>query len=396
MTVLSKTELENLLSETSKPCISIYMPAEKAGAETRQNPIRFNNLISQAQEQLVDLGWRASDANELLQEAKSTMDNYDFWQHQDEGLAVFISSGTLRYYRLPYNFAELVVLSDRPHLKPLIPVITRNSRFYLLALAQNQVKLFQGNHYSIKELNLPQGVPESLEEALKYDDPEKQLQYHSTDGGGAKPVYHGQGVGTTEDREKEDIRRFLQGVDRGLQDVLNAEPIPLILAGANFLLPIYREASSYSNLMESGIEGNPENMSPEELHQQAWQIIEPHLEEEREAAIAQFHESLNAQQASAQIEKIVPAAYHGQVDTLLVAANSHQWGKYDPQANKIELHPQQEEDDIDLLDYAAMRTFLQSGKVYILELDQMPETSPIAAIFRYPVYDAQTSEVAEV
>ncbi|MGV2827345.1 baeRF7 domain-containing protein [Myxosarcina sp. GI1(2024)] len=394
MTLLSKSELENLLSETSKPCISIYMPAEKAGAETRQNPIRFKNLIGQAEEQLVELGLRDSDVNELLQEARATMDNYDFWQHQDEGLAVFIAPETLRYYRLPYNFAELVVVGNRPHLKPLLPVITRNSRFYLLALSQNQVKLFQGNHYSIKELELPQGVPDSLAEALKYDDPEKQLQFHSTDSSGSKPTFHGQGVGTTED--KEGIRRFLLAIDKGLQDLLNEEKIPLILAGANFLLPIYHEVNSYSNLLESGIEGNPEHIKPEELHRQAWQIIEPHLAAERQEAIAQFHESLNAQQASAQLEKIVSAAYNGQVDTLLIAADAQQWGKFDPQANRIELHAEHEDEDIDLLDYAAMHTFLQSGKVYILESDKMPEKSSIAAIFRYPVYDTQTSRVAEV
>ncbi|WP_036482027.1 hypothetical protein [Myxosarcina sp. GI1] len=394
MTLLSKTELENLLSETSEPCISIYMPAEKAGAETRQNPIRFKNLISEAEQQLDDLEMRSDDANNILQEAKETINNYDFWQHQDEGLAVFIAPNNLRYYRLPYNFEELVVVSDRPHLKPLLPVITRNSRFYLLALAQNQVKLFQGNHYSIKEIDLPAGVPDSIEEALKYDDPEKQIQYHSGGGSGNSPTYHGQGVGTTED--KEGIRRFLIAVERGMQNLLNDAKVPLVLAGANFLLPIYHETNSYNNLLEAGIEGNPENTSPEDLHQQAWSIIEPHLQQERDDAIAQFNESLAADRAGTEIEKILPAAYNGQVDTIFIAANAQKWGKFDPQANKIEFVEEPGDGAIDLLDYAAMRTFLQGGDVYILELEEMPEKSPIVATFRYPVYDAQTSKVAEV
>jgi len=42
-----------------------------------------------------------------------------FWQHQNAGLALFISEGFFRFYRAEMKF-ELVVVSDRFHLKPLI------------------------------------------------------------------------------------------------------------------------------------------------------------------------------------------------------------------------------------------------------------------------------------
>ena len=114
-----------------------------------------------------------------------------------------------------------------------------------MALSQNQVRFFFGNQFSIQELELPEEVPASLAEALKYDDPEKQLQYHSGDRGNS-PIYRGQGVGTTDN--KEEIKRFFLKVDRGLQSALNEENTPLILAGVEYLLPIYQEINSYSNM----------------------------------------------------------------------------------------------------------------------------------------------------
>ena len=49
MTELLRSDFQ-ALADASSTCISIYMPAEKAGAETRKNPIRFKNLIREAEE----------------------------------------------------------------------------------------------------------------------------------------------------------------------------------------------------------------------------------------------------------------------------------------------------------------------------------------------------------
>ncbi|MEY4520414.1 MAG: hypothetical protein RLZZ499_3014, partial [Cyanobacteriota bacterium] len=52
-----------------------------------QDPIRFKNLLRQAEEQLIDRGLRGQDAKDLLQSVQA-LDDYEFWQHQSDGLAV--------------------------------------------------------------------------------------------------------------------------------------------------------------------------------------------------------------------------------------------------------------------------------------------------------------------
>ena len=383
MTELSRSNLQKLAEQKDSICISIYMPAEKAGAETRKNPIRFKNLLREAEDKIEQIGSSTKELVDSLQSARAYIDDRDFWQHQDCGLAFFINADGIKYYRLPYNFEQLVEVGDRFYLKPLLPVITNNNKFYLLALSQNQVQFFLGSHYRIDEIKLPESVPASLAEALKYDDPEKQLQYHSGDNTNS-PIYHGQGVGTTDN--KEDIKRFFQKIDNGLQETLQEENTPLVLAGVEYLLPIYHEVNSYSHLLKKGIIGNPENVALADLHQQAWKIIEPHLTAEKHQAMNKYNELSNTEEASSELEQIVSAAANGQVDTLFIAAHSQYWGKFEPQTNKVEIYTEATEDSVDLLDFAATKTFLQGGKVYILEEEEMPENTKVLAIFRYPAY----------
>ncbi|GAB4540573.1 MAG: hypothetical protein Tsb0014_31880 [Pleurocapsa sp.] len=359
------------------------MPAEKAGTETRKNPIRFKNLLREATNKIEQLNKFTTEIEKSLASAQSYLENYNFWQHQDCGLAFFIAPEGIQYYRLPHSFEESVEVSDRFYLKPLLPVITNNSKFYLLALAQNQIKFFLGSYYSISEVDLPESVPVSLADALKYEEPEKQIQYHSGNPGNS-PIYHGQGVGTTDN--KNEIRRFFQQINSGLQEILSEENAPLILAGVEYLLPIYHEVNSYSNLLETGITGNPENVAPSELHQQAWAILTTHLTATKQQAMNRYHQLSSTGEASSQVEKIVAAAINGQVDTLFIAANNQYWGQFQPKTNKVEIHSQVTEESMDLLDFAATQTYLQGGDVYILEPEEMPDDKNLLAIFRYPVY----------
>lgn len=59
------------------------------------------------------------------------------------------------------------------------------------------------------------------------------------------------------------------------------------------------------------------------------------------------------------------------------------WGDFDPDTMSVDLHPEPEPDDEDLLDFAAIHTLLNGGTVYAVEPEQVPEQAPAAAIFRY-------------
>jgi hypothetical protein len=369
-------------------------------------------LLEEAEERLIAAGLRTPEVQDLLDGAASPegaspsarsmsegprklLEDGLFWQYQSDGLAMFLSSDVSRYYRLPLDFEEIVVVTDRFHVKPLFPLLSGDGRFYILAISQGEIRLLQGTQYSVDEVNLER-VPESLGKVLKWNDPEKRLQFHTTTrtpGGervgpsvrSARPaIFHGHGVASADD-PKDDISRYFHRVDEGLGAVLSTEQEPLVLAGVDYLLPIYQEANTYPNLVEEGIEGNPEELNAAELHERAWAIVQPIFAAEREEATDKYRRLAGAasEQASGDLRQIVPAAYYGRIATLFVAVGAQRWGAFDADTGTVALHEEAEPGDEDLLDLAAVHTFLNGGTVYAGAPEQLPGKPPLAAVFRY-------------
>jgi Bacterial archaeo-eukaryotic release factor family 3 len=103
--------------------------------------------------------------------------DHAFWQRQNQGLALFLAPQTFGEYRLPSSLDELGVVAHRFHIKPLLPLLSGNGHFFVLALSQKEVRLLQGTGYSVSEVEL-HGVPQGIAEALPYEDVEKKGHHY--------------------------------------------------------------------------------------------------------------------------------------------------------------------------------------------------------------------------
>jgi hypothetical protein len=382
MKSISKDELKALMIKQKGPCISLFMPAYRAGAEIQQNQIRFRNLLREAEEKLVANGHRSPEAKALLEPAQGLLGNVLFWRQQSGGLAIFLSADIFRYYLLPINLDELIVVADRFHVKPLLPALSGDGRYYILTLSQKGSRLYEGTKQNIRDIELGT-IPKSLAEALQYDELEKQIRFYrgapmggdrgSTISGGGAELYD----------VKEDISKYFRQIDRGLHDLLRDERVPLVLAGVDYLFPIYREVNTYPYLMEEGIPGNPKGISTEQLHKLALEIVRPYFQKAENDAIAQYRQSSGTGLTSRDIKEIIRAACDGRVGLLFIATGHRQWGIFDAESKDVQLHQKMEPGSEDLLDFSAIQTLLNGGTVYSLPQNKMPDDKPIAAVFRY-------------
>jgi hypothetical protein len=381
--LLTQENIAELMETRDEWLVSMFMPTHRAGKEVQQNSIRFKNLLRVADDRLSWAGLEAEAKEKLLEQGQNLLRHFDFWSHQNDGLAVFLSHDMIEYYRLPYAFDELVVVGKRFHIKPLIRLLSADTHFYLLALSQNSCRLFHGNRFQLSEVVL-KDIPSSLAEALKYDQFEKQLQYHTgapTQRGRRPAMFHGQGVGT--DDSKEYILQYFRQLDRGVSRFLNKERAPLMLAGVEYLHPLYEQANTYPHLIDEGIRGNPELATPDELHDLAWQIVRPLLKRERDDRAKRYWDVIGTGLATNRVTITVPAAYAGRVDTLFVPVGKQRWGRFDTQRGEVITHSEPEPGDEDLLDLAAVETMSRKGTVYAVEHDQMPDNTDVAATLRY-------------
>jgi len=383
MNLLTREDLRALMEKQGKSCVSIYMLTHRTAPDSKQDSIRFKNLLREAEERLTTKGLGLAEMRRLLKPGRSLLKDNLFWQYQGDGLAAFISTDFFRSYCLPVTLPELLVVTDRFHIKPIVQLLTNDGRFYVLALSQNEVRLLQCTRYGWNEVDL-KNVPRNLAEALSYDDPEKQLQYHTGTPRGLgqrAAMFHGQGAGAED--TKVNILRYFQQMDQGLQNLLRDEKAPVVLAGVEFLFPIYREANTFLNLMEKGIKGNPEGTKPEDLHRQAWEIVRTHFLKTQQEAAEQYGQSVGSERASKDLTEIVRAAYDGRVDLLFVPVGVQRWGTFDPSTRDLHLHELAELGDEDLLDLAALHTLLNSGTVFAVSPEEVPGEGPVAALFRY-------------
>lgn len=365
------------------------MPMQKAGLEVRQNPIHFKNLIREAEERLDAIGIPHTEAVEFLKQAHK-LDTAEFWENQDHELVIFISPTVFRYYQLPIEFQELVVVTDQFHFKPLLHLINNDGRFYILALSQDNVKFFEGTRYSLDEVEV-ENMPKSLAEALQYDETAKEGQFRiSTSRGGTGNAavqagnFHRQGS-PDRDKHQERILQFFHIIDNAVKEKLKNQKAPLVLAGVEYLFPIYKETNEYPHLVKESINVNVDIVKPEELHEKVLPIVEPLFHQEELEAMERYQELAGADtgKASKDIKEIISAAYFQRVGSLFVPVGQQIWGELDPDTMSVDLHPEPEPDDEDMLDFAAIHTLLNGGKVYAVEPEKVPDGAPTAAIFRY-------------
>jgi hypothetical protein len=383
MDTFAHAEVKELLDRREGPCVSLFLPTHRTGEERKQDPIRLKNLLREAESRLIAGGLRSPAARELLAPAVQMLDDSLFWTHQSEGLAVFLAPRALHRYRLPLRLEELAVTAERFHLKPLFPMLIGNGRFYVLAVSQKSVVLWQGGRFGIDPVAL-EGVPRSLADVLRYDVFERQLQFHTRAperGGKRAAMFHGQGPG--EEQTKDQLLRYFHQIDAGLCDFLQGERVPLVLAGVEYYFPIYREANHYPHLLDGGVTGSPEGLRPEELHRQAWALVEPHARRQEEEALARYHQFAGTGRTANRLEEILPAAHQGRVETLFAARGVQRWGAYDPARNEVRFMEANSPGAEDLLDLATIQTYVNRGTAYVVEPARLPDDAPAAAIFRY-------------
>jgi hypothetical protein len=377
-----RADLQMLADTTARWCVSLYLPTHRTGNDTRQDPIRLKNLLGRAEEELLALGVRGPGARELLAAGRRLLEDAVFWTHQQEGLALFLAPALDRTLRLPIPVKEVAVVADRFHLKPLLPLLGEDGSFYVLALSQNEVRVFRGSRHTVQEIPA-KNLPASLADALKFDDPELSLQHHAAghEGAAGETIFHGHGAATEEHKKR--LLRYFQQIDRGLQELLGNDRAPLVLAGVDYYLPIYREANTYPNLAEENLPGNPEPFRPEELQARAWELLRPRFEAARDRAEARFREWRGTGRTADAVAEVVLAARDGRIDTLFVANDAQCWGTVDPEARQVHVRQQPQPGDEDLLDHAAVHTFLKGGTVYAVPASQMPGEGPLACLLRF-------------
>ncbi|NGP87069.1 hypothetical protein [Fodinibius halophilus] len=375
--MITREDILNLAEKEQDICISIYLPTHEMGEEVQQDPIRLKNLLSDAKEQLKEHKVKEQRIENILKEPRDLLDKPRFWQHNDKGLALFITEDDFEYYRVPHSFKERVLVNDHFLITPLVPMISLEGTFCILALSQKKVRLLRCTRAGVTEIEL-EDSPDNMEEFKKYEVYEKTIT--SAGSGGSSSMFHGWGDGSV---ETDYVENYLKTIENEVTSILRQRNDPLVLAGIDEAVAIYRKVSHYSRTMDEAISGNPDPKSNEEIKDEGWQVIKSYFLKDMYDDIERFGDLSGSEKQSDNLTKIVEAAYYGKVESLFVPIGEHSWGWFDTERDVVHHSSEPKNGEHDLINMAAIKTLTQSGNVYALDKEDMPNGSSIAAIFRY-------------
>lgn len=305
------------LGTTTGRAVSIFLPTAHAGAGVRENPIRVKALIKEAEAKLKAHGVSAEETAEILGPLVALLEDDEYWQYLADGLALFASPGLWRAYRVAQDFPEVVHVSDRFAVRPIVPAAVGDGEFLILAGSQNKVRLLEGTAATVRELDLG-SIPSSLEDMAGDTQPPPHQQQRFGGGAGGGGVVHSHGTGA----EVGDVQleKFLRQVAHGLQEALRPnDRRPVVLAAVTEHLPQFRGYLGYDHLVDEAVAGNPDALSPGELHERAWAVVRSTMQRRADADAERFGDAIGAGRALAGGgSDILHAAREGRVATLLI------------------------------------------------------------------------------
>jgi hypothetical protein len=384
MSTFTKNEFSQLVRHGDGWHVSILMSTHPASPAGQQDPPRLKNLIARAEESLVARGMRESDARDFVQPAQMLTENPDFWKGRRQGLALFLTQTELYQYRLPLPLVEQVEVDHRFHLRQLLPLLEQGDCF-VLALSRNHVRLLKASLYDFENIAVPQ-MPTDMEEALNLAGCDRGEQVHAgarLDAGTASrkqaAVFHGQGGET--DTLKSDVASYFRIVAQAIADQLRKEPLPLILAGVAYELPIFRQVCGYPQIADLELAGNFDHADDAELYGKVRPLVTQLADQRKAASVSRFHELVGSGKAVDDVRAVLKALDEGRVDTLFVERGALLRGTYAASTNTLTEHADEGADD--LLDLAVASAFLQRAAVINLEKNCMPTRSRLAAVLRY-------------
>jgi hypothetical protein len=376
-----REHLRELFAITEPPAVSIYMPTHRRGADVAAQSLRLRAALKEARGLMGENGGPGD--RDVLASIEALVGDREFWQHQADGLALFAARTFGRMYRLPIRLPELVVVGPTFHTRPLIEFLQAPDRFWVLALSQKEVRLWEGSATGLTPVNLA-SVPTSLQDALGAEEVKEQISLRSPRGQGNAPIFHGHGAG--KDDSKQELEKFFREVDAGVSKLLADELGPIVLAAVDYYHPIYHGISRLENLAQQGIVGSIADWDEARIHTAAWPIARMSVERKIDKAIALWESSYGRGKVEADVSAAGRLAVAGRIRLLLTEKGRRVWGHLDRDTGAVEVIRENGRDPgnmaVDLLDELAEIAIQHGGRALVLSSDRMPTETGLAAVLR--------------
>ena len=288
--MFTRSTVSRLLAADPPLAVSIFLPTHVRGSEVRQDPIRLNNLIAIARDKLLAIGMPPVEADAFLAPAAELVGDYEFWQRQSHGLALFLDGSEARHFQVPITAPKQVVVGPGFHLRALLPAVAADDSFVVLTLTADRVRLYQGYRFALVEDQTPE-LTRSLDDVPGEPDYQNPVQASpvARPNTGAIHISNAQVYGySPQEWRKSQLVRFAKRVAADVDALQAGDPLPVVLVGNAELSGHFQQASRLGAQLVGTVETNPEVLTDAALHDAVYPQVQPRLDGSRRKAADRF------------------------------------------------------------------------------------------------------------
>lgn len=379
---LTKEIIPSLVNAAG-PCITLLLPPYRPGEPGKPAAMILKRDLQEAAKNLTARRIDEPLIAELLEPLHQLSREEESLAGSGSARVIFRSHDLFRQFELLVSpsVERACTVGDCFWIRPLLASLALPPHVYVIDVTKKAVALMASGVDGVKNVELPKGTPKTLDEALGFNPPDHDLMNRSASGPSTGAM-HGVQFGTGSGRETQHayLHDFYRAIDRGVNDLLRLHHPPLILAGVDEDMVIYRSINTYSNLMEQGIhDSKGAAMSQAQILRHARDIALFSYERRVAIEMAAARERLAPARFAIDLDSILQAAVEGRVSDLYLDAGALRMGIFEGKVfgGSINWH------DEDLLNVAAVETLRRSGIVQSLPTHLMPKGAVAAATLRY-------------
>jgi hypothetical protein len=215
-----------------------------------------------------------------------------------DGLALFVSADAGEVVQLPFTITPRVVVDETFATRDLVHAMNRSQRYRLLSINPRETRLFEGAGRRLSEVVKGAFPLVSVEEGARRDD-----------------AWWGVNPDSVHDARR---RRFASEVAEALYPIQEADPLPLVVLGAEPWASLFEAAARRADRVIGTIVGSFPAASPQELGQRAEPVVAEWRARERARLLAELDEAVSANRYASGVDQVWRAVRRGRGGKLLV------------------------------------------------------------------------------
>ncbi|HEX6286527.1 MAG TPA: hypothetical protein VFZ80_03505, partial [Acidimicrobiia bacterium] len=353
--ILDEELFDRLATDDGAHLASVFIPTHSSGRDVSQDRIRLKNQLRRVDAELEGLGLKPRAREDRLRITSDLLEDREFWEHQAEGLAVYIhEDGNVTAVAVNYPVNESAIVMPVFLVRPLLSEL-KGPELPVLALTRDEVGLFVANLRGARRSLVD--LPGSFEDVNWFVDREPQRQQHP-DRTDTTRARHGHDPSS---REDEDVNRFLREVDRALP-----ADDPLVVLGDDNLVSRFGTITD-RHVLSPENSGLQSPFTESEVMERTAQTLRSLAEQRERDAIAEANAEIGMGNATTEIAAATSAAITGRVRHLVLDPTMDPvWGRIEETTLEVVQHDDKEHADVDLID-----------RVVVLSMRNGAEVTPI-------------------